>query len=76
MIRQLGRELEKKWGKPVVVENRSGAMGTIGASSVARAEANGVTCGLGNTGAHLDRFVGEQGRAYAELIRRLDIKQD
>ena len=39
MARVLAKELEKKAGQPVVVENITGANGNIGAQAVARARA-------------------------------------
>ena len=41
--RILGAALQEKWGKPVIIENRGGAGGNIGAVAVARAEADGYT---------------------------------
>lgn len=41
--RILGAALQEKWGKPVVIENRGGAGGNIGAVAVARAEPDGYT---------------------------------
>ena len=35
--------LSKKWGHPVVIENRTGAAGNIGAEAVAKAEPDGTT---------------------------------
>src|SRR5258708_31082608 len=35
--------LSKKWGHPVVIENRTGAAGNIGAEAVAKAEPDGYT---------------------------------
>src|SRR5437773_6410694 len=41
--RIVGERLAARWGQPVVVENRSGAPGTIGAEAVFRAEPDGYT---------------------------------
>src|SRR5262249_27658597 len=35
--------LSKKWGRPVVIENRTGAAGNIGAEAVAKADPDGYT---------------------------------
>ena len=43
VVRALGAELAAKWGQPVIVENRPGAGGNIGAEMVARAPADGYT---------------------------------
>jgi tripartite-type tricarboxylate transporter receptor subunit TctC len=44
--RALAQGMEKALGKPVVVENRAGAMGTIGPSYLARQAPNGYTMGV------------------------------
>jgi tripartite-type tricarboxylate transporter receptor subunit TctC len=41
--RMLGEKLSARWGRPVIVENRSGAAHSIGADTVARAEPDGHT---------------------------------
>jgi tripartite-type tricarboxylate transporter receptor subunit TctC len=41
--RAIGKNLSEAWGQPVVVENRSGAGGIIGASAVAAAPPDGYT---------------------------------
>jgi tripartite-type tricarboxylate transporter receptor subunit TctC len=41
--RIVGDKLQAKWGQPVVVENRSGAGGNIGADAAAKAEPDGHT---------------------------------
>lgn len=43
LARLLAKELTEIWGQPVLVENRSGANGNIGATLVARSEPDGYT---------------------------------
>ncbi len=43
VVRALGAELTAKWGQPVLIENRPGASGNIGAEAVARAAPDGYT---------------------------------
>ena len=47
IARLLADELNKRWGKPIVVENRPGAGGGIGTEYVARAKGDGHTLLLG-----------------------------
>lgn len=42
-IRPIAQELSARFGQPVIIENKSGANGTIGASFVARAKPDGYT---------------------------------
>src|SRR5688500_18593391 len=43
LARLLGVNITESWGQPVVVDNRTGANGNIGAEFVARAPADGYT---------------------------------
>ena len=43
MPRVIGEWLSRKWGQPVLVENRTGAAGNIGAEAVAKAQPDGYT---------------------------------
>jgi tripartite-type tricarboxylate transporter receptor subunit TctC len=52
LARILGAELSKRWGQPVVVENKVGANGNIGTADVARAPADGHTLLLTYAGTH------------------------
>lgn len=48
-VRQLGEAVSKSVGQPVVVENRPGAGGTLGAQVVAKSPADGYTILAGGT---------------------------
>lgn len=50
MARVVGEKLQAAWGQPVVVENRPGAGGTLGATQVAKGEADGHTLLVVSTG--------------------------
>lgn len=60
--RVIAEGLARKWGQAVVVENRAGAGGTVGATQVARSPADGYTLVLGVTGSH-----GIAGALYSKL---------
>ena len=47
--RLIGSHMQQRWGQPVVVENRTGAGGTIGTAEVARSKPDGLTLCLGST---------------------------
>ncbi len=48
--RVIGEQLSRRWGQPVIVENKGGAAGQIGADFVAKAKPDGYTLLLGNIG--------------------------
>lgn len=50
IARTLGQRLTEIWGQAVLVENRGGAGGNIGAEVVAKAASDGYTVLLGNAG--------------------------
>ena len=50
IVRGLGETLSKRWGQPLVVDNKPGAGGTIGMDLVAKAPADGYTLGIGFNG--------------------------
>jgi len=50
--RAIGIKLTEAWGQPVVIENRTGAGGNIGAEAVAKAPPDGYTLVMGNIGTH------------------------
>ena len=53
LSRFLGQKLTEKWGQPVVIDNRSGAGGTISADTVAKAAPDGYTLVMGHAGTHV-----------------------
>ena len=50
--RIIGARVSESWGQPVLVENRTGAGGNIGADLVAKSPPDGYTIGIGSVGTH------------------------
>ncbi len=50
--RIIGGKLAEAWGQPVVIENRTGAGGNIGADIVAKSPPDGYNLVMGNIGTH------------------------
>ena len=50
--RVIGIKLTEAWGQPVVIENKTGAGGNIGADLVAKSPPDGYTLVIGNNGTH------------------------
>ncbi|MDS1139116.1 tripartite tricarboxylate transporter substrate binding protein [Pusillimonas sp. SM2304] len=53
IARHLGKQMSEELGQTVVIENRSGAGGTIGAQAFATAEPNGYTVFMGTVGTQI-----------------------
>jgi tripartite-type tricarboxylate transporter receptor subunit TctC len=52
MARAIGQKLTEAWGQPVVVDNRAGAGGNIGADLVAKSPSDGYTLLMGAVATH------------------------
>src|SRR5215472_11096479 len=50
VTRLIAEEMRKSWGQPVVIDNRPGAGGNIGAALVAKAKPDGYTLLMGSVG--------------------------
>lgn len=50
LARAIGQKLTERWGQPVLIDNRAGAGGNIGAEMTARAAPDGYTLLLGTAG--------------------------
>ena len=50
--RLIGQRLGDSWGQPIVIENRTGAGGNIGADAVAKSAPDGYTLVMGSFGTH------------------------
>ena len=52
LARVIGQHLGEKWGQTVVVENKPGVNGMLGADLVAKAPPDGYTIGIASPGSH------------------------
>jgi tripartite-type tricarboxylate transporter receptor subunit TctC len=52
LARLFGAKMQENWGQPVIVDNRPGAGGNIGADYVAKSPADGYTLVMGTVGTH------------------------
>ncbi|TPQ40650.1 Bug family tripartite tricarboxylate transporter substrate binding protein [Cupriavidus pinatubonensis] len=52
LARIVSEKISPSWGQPVVVDNKPGAGGNIGAEAVAHAPADGYTLAMGTVGTH------------------------
>jgi tripartite-type tricarboxylate transporter receptor subunit TctC len=52
LARLFGGKMQETWGQPVIVDNRPGAGGNIGADYVAKSPADGYTLVMGTVGTH------------------------
>lgn len=50
LARILGQKMTESWGQPIIVDNRAGAAGIIGAQAAAKAPPDGYTLFMGTTG--------------------------
>ena len=50
--REIGKKLTETWGQPVLIDNRTGAGGNIGADIVAKSPPDCYTLVIGNIGTH------------------------
>ena len=66
MARIVGEKLGTRWNQPVIVENKPGAGGTLGATQVAKSEPDGYTLLVVSTG-HVVNPVLYPGLAYDTL---------
>jgi tripartite-type tricarboxylate transporter receptor subunit TctC len=77
VARMLGQHLQDAWGQTVVIENRAGALGSIGATEVARSAPDGYTLLMGtNTTqaanvAMLKNLPYDPARDFAPVIRTI-----
>ena len=66
VARILGARLSQMWDQPVIIENRAGAGGTIGATAVAKSDPDGYTLLMTNPGSNVNAFALRAQAPYRE----------
>src|SRR5712691_3035744 len=69
IARVIAEKLQERWGRPVIVENRTGASGNLAAAAVARAYPDGYTLLFTATGVAINQTLYESpGYAIKDLL--------
>lgn len=63
-VRFMAQKLSERLGQPIVVDNKPGAGGSLGSSLVARAQPDGYTVLVGNTGSNAINYTAYQKLSY------------
>ena len=85
LARTLGNRLSEKWKQPVIVANKPGASGNIGAAFVSSAAADGYTLllaaasigivlAVGDSSADAGDFLRQEMKKWAEVIRTAGVR--
>lgn len=76
--RIIAQKLQDLWGQPVIVENRTGASGSIAADAVVKAPPDGYTVVMATpnshtTGPHVLKFPYDPLRDFTPLVHAMDV---
>ena len=73
--RMLAQKLSERLGQPVVVDNKPGAGGSLGSGIVARAQPDGYTVLVGNTGSNAINYTAYKKLSYqpSDFVARTDM---
>lgn len=63
-VRFMAQKLSERLGQPIIVDNKPGAGGSLGSSIVARAQPDGYTVLVGNTGSNAINYTAYQKLPY------------